>query len=385
MSSASDVIYLDNAATTFPKPLSVTKEVVRCMTEYCGNPGRGSHRLALEASEALYGTREKLDALFNGYGPEYCVFTLNTTYALIIALKSTVRPGCRILISDLEHNSVYRQAERLRTLGIEYDIFTTFGSDAAMTAEEINRKITKNTAVLICLLSSNICGSLMPVQTIGKLCRDHDITFIADAAQSAGVYETDMKRMNIDALCVPSHKGLYGPQGAAAVLFSERIGGRLSTFIEGGSGSDSTSPFMPSVLPDRFEAGTMPTPAVAGLGKGIDFVASYGIGNLRRHEEELSSKLRRGIVNDGRFTVYSSDDSAGIVLFNIKGIPSVKVSEELDSFGICTRAGFHCAPLAHRKLGTGDSGAVRVSFGAFNRPSDVDFLLERLFYIAKNK
>ena len=232
--------------------------------------------------------------------------------------------------------------------------------------------------MLICTLASNICGVVMPAEVIGKLCREYGILFIADAAQSAGLIETNVQKCGIDALCLPSHKGLYGPQGAGAVLFSSRASRFQKSVIEGGSGSDSLNPDMPSVLPDRLEAGTAPTPSVAGLSAGIDFVRSCGIRELQRYEASLSERLSNELLCDKRFTVYGCSSRTGTVLFNVKGKPSVEVSSALDERGICTRAGFHCAPLAHKTLGTADSGAVRVSFGAFNGASDVDAVLDAL-------
>ena len=376
------MIYFDNAATTFPKPDSVVSEVSKCMREYCGNPGRGSHSLSMMASEMVFRARENICDMFNGESPDHCVFTLNTTYALNIALKAVVTKGCHILVSDLEHNSVIRQVVKLKRDGfVSYDVFRTFGGDECKISEDIKSKVKKNSKILICQVASNICGIRMPVEQIGKLCRSFGIIFIADAAQYAGIYAIDMKRMNIDALCFPSHKGLYGPQGTGAVLFSERCFERSNTIIEGGSGSNSLSLGMPEALPDRFEAGTIPTPAVAGLVRGIEFVRSSGVDAISDHESELAGSLTEGLLCDKRFRLYGPRGRGGVVLFNIKGISPVYVSDELNRRGICTRAGFHCAPLAHNTLSTGESGAVRVSFGVFNNQSEVKTFLDSLTYI----
>ena len=377
------MIYLDNAATTFPKPDSVVTEVAKCMREYCGNPGRGSHTLSLKASEAVFRARESVCNMFNGPGPERCIFTLNTTYALNIALKAVVTRGSHILVSDLEHNSVIRQVEKLKNDGIvSYDVFRTFGGDRKRITEDIKLKIKKNTKILICQIASNICGITMPVEQIGKLCRNYGLFFIADAAQFAGIYAIDMKEMKIDALCFPAHKALYGPQGAGCVMFSERLfDNRGETIIEGGSGSNSLSALMPDTLPDRFEAGTISTPAVSGLIRGIEFVESAGFRSISAHESELTGALLSALSCDRRFEIYAPLETGGIVLFNIKGKPSVDVAGELNDRGICTRAGFHCAPLAHKTLMTGETGAVRVSFGMFNTKKDVKTLLDSLVFI----
>lgn len=377
------MIYLDNAATTFPKPQSVVDEVARCMTTYCGNPGRGSHKMSLAASEAIFEAREKLSSLVGADDPDNCIFTLNTTYALNIAVKSIVRRGYHIIISDMEHNSVYRQIAKLKEDGIAtFDVFGTFGGDADLIIKDIKRKMTQETKLLVCQISSNICPLTMPVNLIGKLCRTEGIRFIADAAQSAGINDINVKDMAIDALCVPSHKGLYGPQGAGAVVISERMED-LRTLVEGGSGSNSLDKFMPQELPDRLEAGTLPTPAIAGLSRGIDFINSVGLSNIRQHEFSLASMLTEELRSDKRFVVYGDCMSGGIVLFNVVGMTSNAVSRELDNRGICTRAGFHCAPLAHKTLSTGPDGAVRVSFGIFNDKCDVSSLLDALLKITK--
>ena len=371
------MIYLDNAATTFPKPEPVVRETAKCISEYCGNPGRGSHRLSVAASEAIYRVRESLSRHFGCSDASRCVFTLNTTYALNTALKSSVSPGDHILISDMEHNSVYRQAVMLKEKGIaDFDVFRCRGSEREIIAD-IAGKTRPNTRIVICQISSNVCSHTLPVSSIGRYCSSHGIFFIADAAQGAGTMTLDTERMNIDALCLPSHKGLYGPQGAGAVIFSERMASSGASIVEGGSGSNSLSPYMPDVLPDKFEAGTLPTPAIVGLGKGIEFVESVGEGKIAEHERSLSRLFAGNIMRDKRFTVYGPSDGS-IVLFNVIGKTPVETSSYLDSKGICVRAGFHCAPLAHKTLGTGGSGAVRVSFGALNDTKDVKALLDAL-------
>lgn len=376
------VLYLDNAATTFPKPPSVIYESVKCMARYCGNPGRGSHALARAASEKLFEVREKLCEMFHAASPENVVFTLNTTYAVNIALKAVCSEGDHILISDMEHNSVLRPVVSLsEKRGAAFDTFTSVGDEKSIT-DDIKRKIRKNTRILICQHASNICGNVLPIEKIGLLCKKRGIFFIVDAAQSAGLYEIDVGKMNITALCVPSHKALYGPQGAAAVIFSGAVPDSLKTLVEGGSGINSKDIHMPSELPDRLEAGTMPTPAVAGLSAGIDFVAGRE-SELLRHEKYLSRILCEELSRDGRITLYLPERIGSVVLFNLRGASSVSVSEELDRLGICTRAGLHCAPLAHRTLKTGDGGAVRVSFGAFNDIRDVRRLIDGIYSVER--
>lgn len=378
------MIYLDNAATTFPKPVSVSAEVSRCIEEYCGNPGRGSHYMSRAASEKLFEVRSKLCDMYNAPSPENVVFTLNTTYAINTALKSLVKSGDHILISDLEHNSVLRSVNAVcNSRGASFDIFRTYSGDSDRIIKDINMKLKKRTAVIICLHASNICGTVLPIERIGMLCRKNSIFFIADAAQSAGLYDIDIKNSGISVLCLPAHKGLYGPQGIAASIFNDVAPESLSTFVEGGSGVNSSEITMPDILPDRFEAGTMPTPAAAGFSAGIDFILKNTPRAVRFHESELAGMLYSNLISDKRLTVYSKPGSSGIVLFNVNGLTSVETAKRLDKVGICVRAGFHCAPLAHKTLNTGESGAVRVSFGAFNDKRDVKILTDSLLSIIK--
>lgn len=375
------MIYLDNAATTFPKPVSVIEETARCMKEYCGNPGRGSHSMARLASDKIFEARELLCELFGADSPEDVVFTYNTTYSLNIALKSAVKSPCHILISDSEHNSVFRPVEALRRQGrVTYDTFPTITDSIT---EEIKKRINKNTKILICRHASNVTGSVLPIEKIGKLCRERNIFFIVDGAQSAGKYDIDIRKCNINALCIPSHKGLYGPQGAGAVIFNNVNPTVLNTFIEGGSGSASLEPTMPEGLPDRFEGGTLATPVIAGWCEGIRFVMKNTPGEILRHERELCRIMSYYLLNDSRFTVYGADSIGTLLSFNIKGRSSTEVCEELDRMGICTRGGFHCSPMTHKLYDTGDSGAVRVSFGAFNEQREVASLINALWNIKK--
>ena len=336
-----------------------------------------THRLAAAASDAIFRARERVSRHFGCPDPSMCAFTLNTTYALNIALKSCVRRGDHVLISDMEHNSVYRQVVRLKDDGVaDFDIFRSLGSEREIVSD-LARKIKPNTKIVICQIASNICSHNMPASAIGRFCASRGLFFIADAAQCAGTMMIDMEKMNIDALCIPSHKGLYGPQGAGAVIFSRHLASYADALVQGGSGSNSLSPYMPDVTPDKFEAGTLPTPAIAGLEKGVEFVESIGEERIAEHESALSRLLSGQLASDKRFAVYGGRDGS-IVLFNAAGKTSVETASFLNEKGICVRAGFHCAPIAHNTLGTGADGAVRVSFGVFNEVSDVKALLDAL-------
>lgn len=358
------MIYLDNAATTYPKPDKVIAETERCLREYCGNPGRGSHSLSLAAASKIYECRETAAKLFSAAEPENIVFTMNTTYALNMAIKSTVKQGDHVLISSMEHNSVFRPVHALADKGvISYGVFDAFAKDVV---SEIGRHLRPNTSLVVCAHASNICGRVLPIYEIGCFLRKKGITFIVDAAQSAGKLSINVEDMNIDVLCVPGHKGLYGIQGGAMMICSKNFKG--NTFIEGGGGINSLDTKMPEFLPERYEGGTLPTPCIASLDEGMKFVMEQGTDYIREKEEFLFREAYRRLKNESGVRMYSS---ASILLFNLKGISPVEVAHELDRDGICVRSGLHCTPLCHRSLGTGEEGAVRVSFGIFNTKRDV--------------
>ncbi len=377
------MIYFDNAATTHPKPKSVYRTVYECMEKQCGNPGRGGHAMSLSAGRIVYDCRLELAELFSAK-PENVVFTLNTTYGLNMAIKGIVRNGDHILISNMEHNAVLRP---VIASGCDYDVFDAMGAIDRVLCDIIS-KLTSRTRMIVCTHKSNICPMRLPIKAIGELCRQRGVYFIVDAAQSAGVYPIDIKEYGIDALCFAGHKGLYGIQGVGGVIFSDRYSGesarKLRTLVEGGSGVASLEEYMPPFLPERLEAGTLPTPSIAGLLTGIKAIRQTGIGHIRDHEATLYRRMRERLCNHNKIHVYCSNIGYGeTLLFNVDGMSSTTVADKLDQNGICVRAGFHCAPLAHKQLNTGENGAVRVSFGAFNTAEEVDIFCDVLNRIIK--
>ncbi len=371
------MIYLDNAATGFPKPSSVVEEVYAALTEYGGNPGRGAHRLSMKAAERLYDCRASAASLLGVSDPSRIIFVQNATMALNIAIKGLVADGDHVLISDLEHNAVLRPLKELERVGrITLDTFPTGPSKESPAAlcRAIEERVRPNTRLLVAIHASNICSLRLPMYEIGTYCRRHGIRFVADASQSAGHHSIDMEQMKIDALCLPGHKGLMGLQGSGILALGEGV--LPKTLIEGGSGYRSLEPFMPSELPERFEAGTLATPAIAGLLRGIEEVSRIGVERIARHERTLFSHLRSRLSRLEGIKLYLPEHEGSILLFNLDGIPSEEVGRALDRRGICVRAGFHCAALAHRTLGTGEHGAVRVSMGLYNDLSDIDVLVD---------
>ncbi len=365
------MIYLDNAATTFPKPPCVAEEIKRCMNTYCGNPGRSGHYLSIKAAEKVFECRESLSSFFGSPYPENVVFTVNTTHALNVAIKSLYKPNTHILMSNMEHNSVLRPVHALKNKGeITYSFFNVMQSTANIIFE-LEKKIRNNTSMLIMTHASNICGRVFPIKEIGCFCRKHNITFVVDAAQSAGIAEINMEDCKIDALCVPAHKGLYGPQGLGFVIFGSKK--PLRTIIEGGNGANSLSAEMGLDLPESFEAGTISTPLIAGLDASVKWVNKIGIQSICNHEIVLSNLLYERLSSIKGSIFYGAEKSeSGILLYNNSKIPPDILSKTLDKKGICTRSGFHCTPLAHNTLETTKHGALRFSFSFFNTKKEID-------------
>jgi len=377
------MIYLDNAATTFPKPKAVFEEMGKCIKNYCGNPGRSSHSLSQKSAEKIYAVRSLLADMFSAQA-ENVIFTYNTTYALNIAIKTLVKENSHILISDIEHNSVLRPVYACcKYKGCSFDTFSSSGENSDII-QDIYSKIKRNTSILICTHQSNVGSRRLPIKQIGKLCYEKGIKFIVDGAQSAGVLNIDVSDMKIDALCFPSHKSLYGPQGVGAIIFGNEYIGR--TIIEGGTGINSLDAEMPDFLPERYEGGTMSTPSIIGLGEGVKWIKSIGIDKIRDHEEELYTTLLELLHLDNRINVYCMNSYPGnALMFNINGLSAAYTSSLLDKQNICVRGGFHCSPSAHRILNTGDGGAVRVSFSVFNTKKEIFSLYEAISDILKKQ
>ncbi len=381
------IIYFDNAATTFPKPQSVLAAAHECLCEYCGNAGRGSHYLAMRSSETVYEARDEVASLFSAI-PENVIFTLNTTYALNMAIKGVMQDGGHILLSDLEHNSVLRPIAKLsEKKRIRYDIFKTYDSNRTLSEKEIVSniisKLRPDTKAVVCIHASNVCSHINPIGDIGRFCRRHGLIFIVDAAQSAGHIDINMEKDCIDILCLPAHKGLYSPQGVGIMIL--RDGSVIGTLIEGGNGVNSLELGMGILAPERYESGTLCTPALAGLSEGIRFIKNIGISTIDRHEKDLWRRTAHLLSSIEDVVIYDRENEGSILLFNILGMHPDNVSRELSGKGFCLRSGYHCSPLAHRALSTPEGGAVRIGFGIFNTESEVDALCEAVSEITTNK
>ncbi len=371
------ICYLDNAATSFPKPPSVAREMRRCIDYYCGNAGRGSHKLSLLAANKIYECREEICALINAPSPENIVFVPSCTYGLNLIIKGALNRGDHVLISDMEHNSIFRPISRLSSEGkITFDTFASLSlpkkSDDEII-ESIEKKLRKNTKLLICTHQSNICSFSLPIRKIGELCKKYNILFALDVAQSIGHYNIDMQKQNISYLSAPGHKGLYGPQGSGFVAINSK--NILYSLIEGGNGIYSLESKMPDFLPERHEVGTLPLPSIVGLCEGIRAIKSRGIDEISAHGQELFKHLRDNLLNIDGITVYAPEYMGNTLSFNVKNATPERVCALLDAENICVRSGFHCSALGHTSLGTKDAGTVRVSFGIYNTKNDIDNLL----------
>ena len=370
-------IYLDYAATSYPKPPAVISAVTDCMKYRGGNPGRGSHVLSMEAAREIYTCREAAARMF-GAEADRVIFTLNTTHALNLAIKGIMGRGGHALCSDMEHNSVYRPLYRLAAEGVcTFDVFDTFPASPlrteGMILSSLASKVRPDTRMVVCAHASNICSATLPIRRIGEFCRRRGILLVVDAAQSAGAMDLHMERDCIDCLCLPGHKGLMGPQGTGMLILGKGI--TLDPLMEGGNGMDSLRGEMSADAPERYEAGTLQTPAIAGLRAGLEFVESVGTEAIRSHEARLGSRLRDSLMALPHVKVYAPHREGGVVLFSVAGYASDEVGRILDGEGICVRTGFHCSALGHTTLGTPEDGAVRASLGWGSREKDVEAVL----------
>ena len=366
------MIYFDNAATTFPKPTAVINAVAEHMKTRGGNPGRGAHPLALAAAETVFDSRSEIAAFFGGEKAENVVFTQNATHALNLAIFGTVKNGDHILISNLEHNSVFRPVAELYRRGVaSYSVFGALG-DEEETLCNIKKALRKNTRVIVTTHVSNVCPKVLPLARISRFCRERGILHIADISQSAGIYPVDI-RDGTGIICAPGHKGLYGPQGTGFCLFADDFDfARLSPTVFGGNGIGSAKPEMGRTSPESFEGGTLAVPAVAGLLYGVRFVKKIGMDKIRAHESAICAKIRSELLQNERIKIYLPHEKAGsTLLLNAEGTSASALASRLSARGICTRAGMHCAPLAHEALGTGGD-ALRLSFSAFNTAKEAE-------------
>lgn len=374
------IIYLDHAATSWPKPPEVMEAMKQAMESAAANPGRGSHRMAVNASRVLYQTRRTLATLFKVDNPNDIALTRNTTEALNLAIKGYLAEGDHVIATMIEHNSVRRPLEYLkRTRGIQVD-YISVDAYGQVDLKEVERSFNKRTKLVVCSHSSNLLGSILPVKEIGELAVRYGAVLLVDAAQSAGMLSIDVDDMNIGMLAFPGHKGLMGPQGTGGLYISPNLD--LEPLMHGGTGSQSEAIEQPTVRPDRYEAGTPNTIGYAGLQAAVEKVLELKTDNIYRHEWELTQRMIEGLTSIRGIKILGpklGQPRTGIVSFVVEERDASELAFKLDrEYGIAVRAGFHCTPLAHMAVGTENTGAVRASVGVWTSKEDVDLMVEAM-------
>lgn len=380
-------VYLDNSATTYPKPEEVYSSVYNYMKNIGSNPGRGGYSNALEGDRIIFSCREALMRLFNFDKLENIIFTANITQSLNILLKSVIKEGWHIITSSMEHNSVLRPLSNLKeTKNIDLDIIEC-SENGVLNIEDFKNTLKSNTKLVVLTHASNIIGSIQPLKDIGKICKERGIYFIIDSAQSAGAIPVDFYEIGCNALAFTGHKSLLGPQGIGGFLIDDNLNQEALPFIEGGTGSLSESITQPDFLPDKFESGTLNAPGVAGLLAGINYIAEEGLISIQERERELCQHFIDGLLNIPSIKVYGATEASlrtPTISINSNKINNAELGFVLDrDYGIMARTGLHCAPLAHRTIKTFPEGTLRFSLGPFNDIKDINYTLHCLNLIIK--
>jgi cysteine desulfurase/selenocysteine lyase len=378
------MIYLDNAATSRPKPPEVLQAMNDYMLNVCANSGRSGHHLAIEASRIVYNAREELAKLFNIDDPLQIVWTLNATEAINTALQGILHHGNHVITSSVEHNSVLRPLRALENLGVDVTVVQC-SQQGFLDPSDVKLAINKNTKMIVLNHASNVTGSIQPAEEIGQIAIEHELIFMLDAAQTAGAYPIDAQNLNIDLLAFSGHKSLYGPVGTGGLYIRKGID--LNPLKYGGTGSRSDEEYQPDFMPDKFESGTLNIVGIAGLGAGIKFVLSEGVDNIRKKERELTQMLIDGLISIPKVTVYgdfNAENQVGVVSFNVDGLSPSEVSLYLEEeFNILCRSGLHCSPSAHKTIGTFPDGTIRLSLGIFTTKDDVVIIVNAVRKIAE--
>ena len=383
-------IYLDNGATSFPKPKEVVDAVYEYMTSVGVNINRGGYQSAYDVASTVLETRELLCKMFNGKDCRNVAFTKNITESLNIVLKGFLKPGDHVLCSSIEHNAVMRPLVQLAKTGVEFDRIPA-NERGEMDVDAIEGLIKPNTVAIVCTHASNVFGTLNPIDKIGEIAHQHGLKFFVDTAQTAGILPIDMQEMHIDALCFTGHKSLLGPQGIGGFILDDDMVKKLNPLITGGTGSISHTEDTPEFMPDRFEAGTMNLPGILGLNAGLKWLEEKGIENVISGELELTQYFIDGIkplIDAGKIKLYGMpgiEGRVGVVSIQTTEVDLAEAAFRLDlEYGIMTRVGMHCAPHAHQVLGSYPTGTIRFSFGNFNTREDVDAAVKALTEICNN-
>ncbi len=378
-------IYMDNAATSFPKPDCVYEAMDHFNRHMGGSPGRGTHSQTLAAGSLILDAREALASLFNIEDSANIAFTLNITEALNTAFRGYLKPGDHVITTSMEHNAVARPLFALAKAGVEWTAVTC-GNEGILDPASITAAIKPNTRMICMQHASNLTGTIMPIKEVGAIARQHGIVFLVDSAQTAGLLNIDAAELNIDLLAFTGHKGLLGPQGTGGLYV--RPGVTIEPLSYGGTGSSSESLQQPDFMPDHLESGTPNTPGIIGLGAAVRYILASGRENVFRHEQNLMTQLVEGMRGIQRMQIYGragNSQCTAVVAFNLEGMDCGEMSMRLDhDYGITTRSGLHCAPLAHQTLGTLESGACRLSPGYFNTSDQIEQVIKALHKISRS-
>lgn len=385
--SVNQVVYFDNAATSWPKPPGVAPAMTHFLAEIGANPGRSGHRLAIESSRVVYAAREAVAKLFHAPDPLRVVFGANVTETLNLALRGLLRPGDHVITSSLEHNSVMRPLRALERQGVELTVVPC-SSQGFLDPQDVEDAIRPQTTMIVLNHASNVIGTLLPVSEVGRIARQYDLLMLVDAAQTGGAYPLDFQAESIDLFAFTGHKSLYGPMGTGGLIIGQRVDeSHFSPLKRGGTGSRSEEEAQPEFLPDKFESGTQNAVGLAGLKASIDFLLEKGITKIRSHEKELTNKLLEGLKAIPGVILYGPLDAnlqTATVSFNIKGLQPSEVGFRLDEkYGILCRVGLHCAPAAHKTMGTFPTGTVRFGLGFFNTKEEIEIGIRAIQNLAE--
>ncbi|MCE5263497.1 MAG: aminotransferase class V-fold PLP-dependent enzyme [Deltaproteobacteria bacterium] len=381
----SDIIYFDNAATSWPKPPEVPEAMARYLCGVGGSPGRSGHRLSIEAGRIVLDARVALATILGAADPFQIVFTKNATEALNLALYGLLKPGDHVITSAMEHNSVMRPLRGLEKEGVELTVLAC-SVRGEFEPGAIEPAIRPNTKAIVLTHASNVTGTILPIAEAGRIARGHGIVLLVDAAQTAGALPIHVADMGIDLLAFTGHKSLFGPPGTGGLYIRPGLETEIRPLLSGGTGSRSEFEAQPDFLPDKFEAGTPNTVGLAGLSAGAAWIIEHGIAEIRAREESLTGRFLAGVKEIPGVTLYGPADpsrQAAVVSFNIEGLMPSEVAWELDErFAILSRPGLHCSPAAHRTIGTFPEGTVRFGFGCFNTEAEIDAALSAIRELA---
>ena len=379
------MIYLDHAATSFPKPKGVIEKMAICMRNYCGNPGRSGHKMSMLMGEKIYETRKELAAFLGVRDPSRLLFTKNTTESLNLALFGYLKEGDHVVTTSMEHNSMLRPLKELESREIRHTVVKA-DSLGNVSADMLRDAVTDHTRLIAVTGASNVTGTILPLEEIGKMAKEQGIPLLVDGAQCIGKIPLHVENLGISFFAFPGHKGLQGPPGTGGLYVEPRF--RLKPLLYGGTGTLSKSRRQPVDFPEGYEAGTVNGPAIIGFGQGVKAVCKVGVEAIAFYERELISYLEDMLRNMDGITCYGPESSkkTGICLFNIRGMSSEEVTDRLSrDYEIAVRGGFHCAGLAHETLGTSDHGAVRLSVGPFNTRKEIQTAAEAIWRLTKTQ